>query len=238
MSPSPRIVLAAASLLVAAPLAAQAPLPVDARELVPHRDSLVVLVSGQIKGSSVISLAKNGAGFSYHEETAIGTFMQQTTTVRLSPTGAAESVSQTGMARGIPGSIEITYAGDHVAGKVQAVTAEGPNAFSVDTTLPVGAVDDNSLQALLPALPWAEGAGWQFPMYSAGANQVTMMTLRVVGTETAMVPRGAFEAYRVELTGGNTDVTFMILKRNPHTVLMIETTGAPIRFELASGGGL
>jgi hypothetical protein len=232
------VALAAASLLVAGPLAAQTPLPVDAKELVPHRDSLVVLVSGQPRGASVTSLAKSGAGFSYHEQTAIGTFMEQTTTVQLSPVGAAKSVSQSGMARGIPGSIEISYAGDRVSGKVQAVTVDGPNAFSVDTTVPAGVVDDNSLQALLPALPWAEGAGWVFPMYSAGTNSVTTMTLRVVGIQTAMVPAGAFEAYRAELTGGNTDVAFLILKRKPHTVLMIETTGAPIRFELASGGGL
>ena len=158
--------------------------------------------------------------------------------MQLAPTGAAVSVSQSGMARGNPGSIEITYAGERVAGKVQAVTVDGPIAFAVDTTVPVGVVDDNALQALLPALPWAEGASWEFPMYSAGTNSVTLMTLRVVGTQMAMVPAGAFEAYRVELTGGNTDVAFLILQRKPHTVLMIETTGAPIRFELASGGGL
>jgi len=235
---SPRILLTAASLVLAAPLAAQAGLPVEKKDLVPHRDSMVVLVNGQPKGASVTSLAKNGAGFSYHEQTAIGTLMEQSTMVQLSPDGQAERVSQSGIARGMPGSIEITYAGGRVAGKVQAVTADGPNAFSVDTTLPEGTVDDNSLQALLPALPWSDAAGWEFPMYSAGTNQVTQMTLRVVGSQTAMVPAGAFDVYRAELSGGGSLVAFLILKRKPHTVLMVEMAGAPLRFELVSGGGL
>jgi hypothetical protein len=233
-----RVFLNAAAILVAAPLAAQTPLPVDAKALLPHRDSLVVLVNGQEKGASVTSLARSGTGFTYHEQTAIGAVMQQATTVQLGPGGQAERVSQSGTARGMPGSIEITYAGGRVTGQVQAVMADGPKSFSVDTVLPAGVVDDNSLQALLPALPWAEGAGWEFPMYSAGANQVTQMTLRVVGTQTAMVPAGAFDAYRAELSGGGTHVAFLILKRKPHTVLLVETTGAPLRFELVSGGGL
>jgi len=227
-----------ATVILAPPLAAQAGLPVDKKELVPHRDSMVILLNGQPRGTSVTQLARNGDGFTYHESTAIGTMMEQSTTVLLSATGAAEKVSQSGMARGVPGSIEITYLGDHVTGQVQAVTEEGPKSFAVDTAVPGGVVDDNSLQALLPALPWIDGATWDFPMYSAGTNSVTAMTLRVVGSQTAMVPAGAFDAYRVELKGGGTVVAFLILKRKPHTVLMVELSGAPMRFELASGGGL
>jgi len=232
------IALAAASFLLAAPLVGQAPLPVDAKDLVPHRDSMVIMANGQPKGSSVTSLSKREGGFTYRELTTIGAAMRQETTVQLTAQGRTAEVSQSGMAGGIPGSIQITYAGDHVTGQVQAVTDSGPKSFPVDTTVPAGSVDDNSLQALLPALPWAEGAGWEFPMYSAGTNQLTVMTLRVVGSQTAMVPAGAFDAYRVELTGGSTDVAFLILKRKPHTVLMIEMSGAPLRFELVSGGGL
>lgn len=232
------LALAAAALVLAAPLAAQTALPVDKEGLVPHRDSMVILVNGQPRGASVTSLTKSEEGFAYHESTAIGTVMEQTTTVRLTASGSAEKVSQSGMARGVPGSIEITYMGDHVSGQVQAATKEGPKSFSVDTAVPAGVVDDNSLQALLPALPWADAAGWEFPMYSAGTNSLTTMTLRVVGSQTAMVPAGAFDAYRVELKGGGTVVAFLILKRKPHTVLMVEIAGAPLRFELVSGGGL
>ena len=239
MSLPVRFVLAAATLVAAAPLAAQTALPVDAKALVPHRDSLVVMANGQPIGSSVTILSAIGtAGFIYREQTAIGKVMQQETSVQLAAAGKTEKVSQAGTARGVPGSIEITYGDGRVFGTVQAATADGPNKFTVDTVLPAGVVDDNSLQALLPALPWADGVAWQFPMYSAGTNSVTTMTLRVVGSQTAMVPAGAFEAYQVELTGGNTDVAFLILKRKPHTVLMVEMTGAPIRFELVSGGGL
>ena len=103
---------------------------------------------------------------------------------------------------------------------------------------PDGTVDDNSVQALLSALPWQKGAGWNFWMYSAGTNSVSEMALFVVGEEMAMVPAGAFEAWRVRLTGGATSVDFLVLKRAPHTLLKIEMSGAPLKYELVSGGGL
>ena len=234
----PRLALAALCSLAAAPSAAQAGLPVDAHRLVPHRDSLVVLVNGQPLGASVVELRKAGDTLVLHERTIIGAVMRQETTVGLAQDGAARSVVQSGMVRDVPGSIDIRYAGGHVTGQVQAVTQEGPQKFAVDTTVPPGTVDDNVLQSLLPALPWVEGAAWTFQMFSAGSYSLSEMVLRVVGVETAMVPAGAFEAYRVNLTGGATDVSFLILKREPHTVLKVETTGAPIKFELASGGGL
>jgi len=239
-------VIGALSLATAVPAVAQdslprpqpQPLPIDAKKLTPHRDSMVVLVSNQPMGSSVWGLQKSGDGLEVHELTIIGTIMRQETTVALTKTGAVQRVTQSGTARGVEGSIEIRYAGERVTGNVTAVSAEGPNHFAVDTTVPPGTVDDNAVQALLPALPWAKGAGWNFWMYSAGANAVSEMALYVVGEEMAMVPAGAFDAYRVRLSGEGTSVDFLILKRAPHTVLKVEMSGAPLKFELVSGGGL
>jgi hypothetical protein len=230
--------IGALSLAAALPAAAQQPLPIDAAKLAPHRDSMVVLVNGQPRGASVWELRKTGDTLVVHELTAIGTVMRQETTVDLDRHGEVRRVSQSGVVRDVQGSIEIRYAAGRVTGQVRAVTPEGPKQFTVDTTVPPGTVDDNALQALLPSLPWAEGAEWSFLMYSAGANSLTEMVLRVVGVETAMVPAGAFDAYRVYLSGGEADVSFLILKRAPHTVLKVEMTGAPLKFELVSGGGL
>lgn len=237
-------VIGALSLAAAVPAAAQdslprpQPLPIDAKKLIPHRDSMVILVNNQPMGSSVWGLQKSGDGLAIHELTIIGTIMRQETTVALNKAGAVQQVNQSGTARGVEGSIDIRYADGRVAGSVTAVTSEGPNHFAVDTVVPPGTVDDNAVQALLPALPWATGAGWNFWMYSAGLNAVSEMALYVVGEETAMVPAGAFDAYRVRLTGGATNVDFLVLKRAPHTVLKVEMSGAPLKFVLASGGGL
>jgi hypothetical protein len=169
------------------------------------------------------------------ELTSIGTMMRQETTVTFDGRGQVQRVLQSGVVREFQASIDIQYVAGHVTGKVQAVTAEGPKQVAVDTTVPPGTVDDNSLQALLPSLPWAEGASWTFPMYSAGSGTLTEMQLKVVAVETAMVPAGAFDAYRANLTGGTTDGTFLILKKAPHTVLKVESMGAPIKFEYVSG---
>ena len=235
----PGVALAAASMLLAAPLAAQTPLPIDAKKLIPHRDSMVVLVNDQPMGSSVWGLAEERRRPSdpradrHRHGHAAGDHGRADKAER-----RTEQVSQTGDGRRDAGKHrDHATPGSASPGSVQAVTAEGPNAFAVDTTCRPGTVDDNSLQALLPALPWAEGAAWNFRMYSAGSNAVSVMALWVVGTQTAMVPAGAFEAYRVGLTGGATDVDFLILKRTPHTVLKIEMTRRPRPIRAGLGRG-
>ncbi len=214
------------------------PLPIEVKKLIPHRDSMTVLVNNQPMGTSVWGLQKLENGFVVSESTNIGTVMSQVTTIDLTKSGEVQRVKQTGMVRDIEGGINVSYSNGRVTGDVQAVTSTGPSHFTVDTTVPPGIVDDNALQALLPALPWAKGAGWNFWMYSAGTNSVTEMVLYVIAEETAMVPAGAFDAYRVRLSGGATVVEFLILKRAPHTVLKIEVSGAPLKYELVSGGGL
>jgi hypothetical protein len=214
------------------------PLPIKVKELTPHRDSMTVLVNNQPQGTSVWGIRRAGDTLVVFENTTIGTFMSQQTTVALGEKGEMERVTQSGMVRGIPGGIEIRYADGRVTGNVQAVTGAGADHFTVDTTVPDGIVDDNAVQALLPALPWSKNAGWNFSMYSAGTNSVTVMALYVVAEETAMVPAGAFDAWRVRLSGGKTSVDFLVLKRAPHTVLKVEMGGAPLKFELVSGGGL
>jgi len=244
------LALGALTLAAAVPLRAQdpappppaaslaKPLPIDVKKLTPHRDSMNVLVNNQPMGTNVWSLTRGGDSIVVHELTVIGTSMLQETTVDLTKAAQVVRVNQSGMIRGVEGGIHIAYTKDHVTGNVQAVTSNGPDHFTVDTTVPPGTVDDNAVMAMLPALPWAKDAGWNFWMYSAGSNSVSEMVLYVVAEETAMVPAGAFAAYRARLMGGSTNVDFLILKREPHTVLKVEMSGAPLKYELVSGGGL
>jgi hypothetical protein len=226
--------VAAALVLAATPATARQGLPVDVARLTPHRDSLAVFVGGEPRGASVLQLQKRGDTLAVTELTSIGTVMRQETTVDLDAAGRVQRVHQSGVIRDAQASIDIRYVAGHVTGQVQAVTADGPKQVAIDTTVPPGTVDDNSLQALLPALPWAEGASWSFTMFSAGSGMLTEMQLTVMAVETVMVPAGAFEAYRANLTGGTSDVSFLVMKKAPHTVLKVETVGAPIKFELVS----
>lgn len=223
-----------ATVLAATPARAQGALPVMAGRLVPHRDSMVIVVNGQARGTSILELARSGDSLRVLEATTIPGMLEQSTTVALARDGQVLRVSQTGTMRGANASIEVRYADGRVTGQVQAVTPDGPAQFAVDTALPPGTVDDNAVQALLPALPWAAGASWTFPMYSAGRNAVVEMTLQVVSEEAVGVPAGAFAAWRATLTGGDSEVTFWIRKDEPHTVLKVTAGGSPLSFELAS----
>ncbi len=231
-----RLVLSAltATALAAAPIRAQQGLPVDAAKLVPHRDSMAIMVNGQQRGTSVWALVRGGDSLRVTEATSIAGVLDQATTVSLARDGQVVAVSQSGTMRGANASIEVRYSGGRVTGQVQAVTPDGPLQFAVDTAVPAGTVDDNAVQALLPTLPWAAGAAWSFPMFSAGRNAVAVMQLRVMEEEAVSVPAGAFAAWRVTMTGADGEVTFWIKKEAPHTVLKVTAGGAPLSFELAS----
>jgi hypothetical protein len=210
------------------------PLPIE-EETDPASDSMVVLVNNKPLGTSVWGVREQGDSLVVNELTVIGTSMRQETTVGLTKTGEPLRVTQTGMiVMCREGSTSDT--GTRVTGNV-TVIGGGPEPVRRHHP-PGGTVDDNSVQALLSALPWQKGAGWNFWMYSAGTNSVSEMALFVVGEETAMVPAGAFEAWRVRLTGGARSVDFLVLKRAPHTLLKIEMSGAPVKYERVSGGGL
>ena len=53
-------------------------------------------------------------------------------------------------------------------------------------------------------------------------------TLSVAGTESVTVPAGTFQAYRVEVTGGPTPVTYWVEQAAPHRLLKLQPAGTPL----------
>jgi hypothetical protein len=99
---------------------------------------------------------------------------------------------------------------------------------TVDTEVPSGIIDDNTVTALIPALPWAADASWTFPVLSSGDGTVKTYTLKVTGTESVTVPAGTFEAYTVSMSGGQQPVTMYITTAAPHQLVKLTVLGAPI----------
>ena len=204
------------------------PLPIDVRRLAAGRDSFAILVQGAQLGFSAFGVEVVGNGRRLTEHSSIAGLVEQTTTIEIGPDGAVRSVRQAGKNQGEPTSIELEYAGGRVRGTATTVGADGPKTVQIDTTVAAGTLDDNAVQGLLPALPWAPGARWTFPVFSGGQNESKLTTLAVAATETVTLPSGPVEAYRVEWTDGWQPATFWITTAEPHRVVRLAVANAPV----------
>jgi hypothetical protein len=102
----------------------------------------------------------------------------------------------------------------------------------VDVDVPSGVFDDNTLQALLPALPWSPTSAWTLPVFSGGLGAVRETELEVTGIETIEVPAGTFEAYRVEVRREEAPAVFWVTTAEPHVVVKGGSLVAPLEFVL------
>jgi zinc protease len=205
---------------------------IDVSRLVPRSDSFTVMVQGNPFGWSRTALEKTASGFRVTEETQLGPIMQQSTEVLLSPRGEVLQAKQTGKVQGQELKLEASYAGGRVKASGTMPSPQGAKPVAVDTTVPPGTVDNNAIQALMPALKWAPDAKWTFNVFAPGEGQLRAMTLSVTGTESVTVPAGTFEVYRAELTGGRAPVTFLVTKAAPHRLGKVAQAGAPVEMVL------
>ncbi|MEP6573977.1 MAG: insulinase family protein, partial [Gemmatimonadota bacterium] len=207
-----------------------APLALDPALLVARRDSFVVLVQGKPLGWQLATVERQGDTVRYREQTELANLIQQTTEVRMSANAEMSETHQTGKARGQNTRIDLRYAGGRVKGDAVVAGPQGPKPFTVDTAVPAGILDDNSIQALLPAFPLAANAKWTLTVFASGENQIKPLELAVIGTEKVTVPAGTFDVYRVRLSGADQAVNFLLTTAMPHRIVKIEIVGAPIEF--------
>lgn len=109
---------------------------------------------------------------------------------------------------------------------------QGIKTIAIDTTFAAGTLDDNAVQAIVPALRWAPNAKFQLSVFSAGQGGLRPMTIGVASRESVTVPAGTFDVYRAELTGGQAPVTLFVTTAMPHRVVKLTIAGAPIEFLL------
>ena len=207
-------------------------LALDLSALVPRRDSFTILVNGAPLGWQRGVLEKTADGFRYAEDLKLGGFVEQSTTLELDASGGMRSVKQTGKQAGQEVMVDVSYSGGRAKG-----TAKTPDpatrqikSVTIDTALVTGTVDDNAVQALLPALHWAPGATWTMNVLSAGQGEIKPWTLKVTGTEQVKVGADSVAAYRAELTGGPSPLTLWVSSRAPYRLLKIGIAGQPVEF--------
>lgn len=205
-------------------------LDLDPSALVPRKDSFAISLAGAPYGWQKGMLDQTADGFRYTESTHINGVLDQTTTLEIDATGRMRSVKQTGKVGGQDATVDVVYAGGRAKG-----TASTPDPrtraikkVTIDTAVAEGTIDDNAVQAMLPALKWRPGAKWTVNVLSAGQAEIKPWTLSVEGTESVTVGGSAVEAYRASLIGGPAPLTFWVSTAAPYTLLKLAIAGVPL----------
>jgi zinc protease len=219
--------------ITAADLAPKAAaLDLDMSAIVPRRDSFTILLNGTPLGWQRGIVEQIPDGYRYTEDLRLASFVEQTTLLEFDRAGRMLSVKQTGKQQGQPATIDVRYAGGRAKG-----TASTPDpatrqvkSVTIDTALAEGTIDDNAVQALVPALRWAPGAKWTVNVLSAGQGEIKPWTLNVTGTEPVKLGAQTIEAYRAELNGGPAPVILWVSTAAPHRLLKLGIAGQPVEF--------
>ena len=207
----------------------------DLAALVPRRDSLAIMVQGNQLGWLRGVLEKTSDGFRYIEDTRIATFVAQTTTLDIDAKAEMKQVTQSGTVQGIAAAINVSFTGGRAKGSASTPGQDGKiRTIEIDTVFTPGTLDDNAVQALLPAFRWAPNAKWTFQVLSTGQGEFRTMTLAVTGSESLTLGTAVVECYTVELTGGLQTVNFWISKVAPHLLMKLTVAGAPIEMMRAN----
>jgi predicted Zn-dependent peptidase len=206
---------------------------IDPKLLAERKDSLIVVAQGRPVGFQVSTLVRNGGNLVYTEATTIGNAISQTSTVTLDTLGLPVKLIQRGKLQGQETKVDLDYGKGRVRGSANVIGPQGPTSFTVDTAIPAGILDDNGLQAVLPALNWGPNVRWTVPVFASGQNRVRELSLTVRAVGTVTVPAGSFEAYLADLEGDQQKVTFYLSVASPHRILRIAIAGTPLEFVAA-----
>ncbi|MFL5561492.1 MAG: insulinase family protein [Gemmatimonadaceae bacterium] len=227
---TPAVAAAAAGNATAATVSA--PPPIDASKLVASTDSSTILVQGNPFGSSVKQLQRSADSINVTERVVLGPVMSQTTNITFGPKGDVRSVVQRGSVQGTPTKIDATYTNGRVKGSATTMSQTGLKSVTFDTTVVAGTVDENAVSSLVPALPWSKTASFSLPVFASGEGVARTFNMKVTGTQSVTVPAGTFDAYVVEMTGGQLPVTIYVTTAQPYRVVKTAPVGPPIEIQL------
>jgi predicted Zn-dependent peptidase len=210
------------------------PVAFDHSQIIARADSFQALLQGNPFGAQTTTVQVAGDSIVFTEATTLGPVVQQRTTVVMSTADLAMRRSdQTGTVQGQQSEIHLVYANGRVKGNATVPQAGGtPKTVAVDTTVPAGAIDDNVLSLVVPALPLAEGKSFNLNVFSSGEGVTKVATIKVAGVENVTVPAGTFSAYRLEISGMQLPVVMHVTTESPRRLLRVAPVGTPLVFQL------
>ena len=209
------------SAMFAGSLAAQQPLRdhLDASRLRVASDSFVVLLQGKPQGWQRLTMDRDGAGWQVGDAVEITSMVRQSSVVRLDERLQERSLRQEGTMAGREMQIALDFIDGRVRGRSMTPSSGPSGPLVIDTTLTPGTIDDNAVMPLLPAVRWQEGLDIAFPVFSSGKGTVADYRLRVLGTETTVVPGGSFDTWRIELRLERSATIVNVTRSEPYRVV-------------------
>ena len=212
------------------------PVAFDRSQIVARSDSFQALVQGNVYGAEVKQVDVAGDSIVLTEVVNIPLAgLQQRSTVVLNSDLTMRRTDQTGAFQNQQVTTHLDYTGGHVKGTAMTPQpgAPAPKSVAVDTTIPAGTIDDNTLSFLLPALALEVGKTFNLNVFSSREGTTKVLSVKVAALEDVVVPAGTFRAYRLELSGMQLPVVMHVTQQAPRHVVRVAPTGAPLVFELA-----
>lgn len=223
-----------------APLAAQGITPravadlIPAAGLTPGHDSFTIMVNGVPLGSIEATLERVANGYRFRESTRLAGLVEQDTEIITDARLRTRTVTQTGKVQGEETRIALAVDGDRIRGTAVTPGPDGLRTVAIDTVLDEGALDDNLLQAILPALPWESDSAFAVAMFSSGSGETRVARLMVDGQESLDVSGTQIACHRIRLEGGPQRITFWVSAALPRRVMRIVIDDSPVEIVRAN----
>ena len=212
-----------------------APVVLDRGQIVSRSDSFNVVIQGNVVGAQVWAVTATPDSLVFRERLVIAAAgMNQESTVLFDPREVTvRQVDQTGGAAGQTSAVHLTWTNGRVQGSSTTPQPSGtPKSLAIDTTVAPGTYDDNALPVVIPALPLEAGKTINLGVFSSADASVKLLSVKVGPPESVTVPAGSFEAYRLDIAGGQAPYVFHVTTAVPRRIVRIEIVGAPFLFEL------
>jgi len=201
---------------------------------VPHSDSLRVLIQGNPVGGSLSTLRRTADSLVYSERSDLGPVFQQQTTVVLDPSdGSPRLLDQVTVQQGQKAETHLKYAEARVKGRIAVPQQDGTvRQFDIDTVLPPGTLDENTVPVVVPAFPLAPGKTFTVGFFSPSEKVTKPLTFKVAAPERVSVPAGVFQAYHIDVSGARVPLIIWVSVDTPRRVVKTEFVGQPFVVEL------
>jgi hypothetical protein len=209
--------------------------PLDPAQLMPGRDSFVVLVDGTPVGARTTVLERARDSVVFTETLTVEPEAATRITVVLDPSNlTTRALDQTGSASGQRSEMHLRFAGGRVKGRAIVPQPSGsPRDIAIDTAAASGPYYiEFASNVIIRALPLRPMATFALPVFSVGDRSVRTLDVRVAGVDTVRVPAGTYRAFKVTVSGGEIPLLFYVSESVPRRVLKVEIVGTPVVFAL------